>query len=229
MLRRCIRFRCPVNPTNRNSSATRASSTGADAATSATTYASGFDPSKVIPTAEHLAGRGHVQWREYWDLKTSRPYYHNTVTQKTFWERPENFPTKYPEFWELHDRAAASGVEIKPSAPLGTFSSGSMFKFIEPIKKHGLGGAVLYAIVHFGSWAIIFALLLGGVDVAAIGRWFGLDVSSTGSFMALWAVAIAINKIFAPAHLMISLALAPKYGPKISKAINRFRPSSSSS
>src|SRR5262245_29362923 len=44
----------------------------------------------------------NVVWREYWDIPTRRPYYHNLITSEVTWQMPDKFPTRFEGYYDRY-------------------------------------------------------------------------------------------------------------------------------
>lgn len=190
------------------------------------------------PSAEHPAtgeanppaGSPAVQWREHWDLMERKPYYHNLITHQTTWAMPAGFPTRFGRYYsrlkEEHDRAGlntdehinAMHVAQTTAVPLPQRS------LRDQLMDYGPSGFALYGLIHFVGFVGCFVLLFWGVDLAAIARSFGYDTApvSNSSTGAIFLAAVAVNKLFVPVHIVMTLALAPRLTPAMKFGWKRF-------
>eukprot|EP00759_Apiculatamorpha_spiralis_P019282 PhF_6_TR2538/c0_g1_i1/m.4310 len=166
-----------------------------------------MDPTKTIQRAEYILGskEGGVVWREYWDVDSRKPYYHNIKENRVTWDMPDGFETTYPEYYATKITSSTGG------SPGGSWVP----KWLSKVQSYGPGGMILYGIVHFGMMGVIFVLLLLGVDFTSVAAWFGITLPQGGSLFATWVLSVAINKMFVPLQVMTTLSLAPKYAPMI--------------
>ena len=91
----------------------------------------------------------------------------------------------------------------------------------DQIKDFGVAGFLLYLIIHFASLGVVFLIMYNGVDLSGIARSIGFDVqpSNGGSAAAILVVSIAVNKVFNPVQLVLTIFLAPRFVPVIRRVI----------
>ena len=112
-----------------------------------------------------------------------------------------------------------SSTENSFSSPKWYQRCGSVGKMIG---TYGIGGLLLYSLIHFGSLLLLFSAILAGVDVFSLAKSYGLNLhigESVGGLFALFLLCVAANKIIAPFHLGLTLILAPRYAPSMSKSL----------
>jgi hypothetical protein len=178
------------------------------------------DPSPAAPATgpapNNAPGDPHVFWREHWDLEKKKPYYHNLKTHELLWTMPDGFNTRFLFYYRrLSEEAGVGHTSADHVEAQKIVGDGKARSWKERIKDYGPAGLILYGIIHFGSLSIFFTAMFFGLDVTAVARKFGFDIepSQGKSTVALYVAAIAVNKIFSPLHVLLTLALAPKVTP----------------
>jgi len=177
-----------------------------------------MDPSLGKERASYVLGYTGPLWREHWDGNTQRPYYHNIKTHEVQWAKPEGVESLYPDYYAKNPEGGTATL-----GTTATSSSSSGPAWFAAVTKYGPGGLALYLVIHFSSLACVFALLLLGVDFSAVAVWLNITMPSGGSYVALWAIAIALNKVFVPVQIMLTGLMAPRFAPLLAGAIKKFR------
>lgn len=130
------------------------------------------------------------------------------------------------------DALATTDAEAKGEKPVAPFDdqpsqapvAGRSFK--DRLKDYGAPGFALYLIIHFTSLGCVFLIMYNGVDLSGIARSAGFDIASPaasgGGVAAVMIVAVAVNKMFNPLQLLLTIALAPKLVPVIRRTFVRF-------
>lgn len=203
--------------------------------------ASGDAPNNNNPDEDPL-----VYWREYWDHESKRPYYHNLKTNKVSWTIPSRFPSRFLDYYQRLNEEASLGhktvdhlnaqqVQKEHTIRLGEKGTDSATALAtdaklanrslkDRIKDYGPAGFILYGTIHFLSLCVVYTAMMFGVDVAKLARSFGFDIEkqdkkTKGSLVGMWLLAIAVNKIFVPIHVMMTVALAPQFVPVVRRAL----------
>jgi hypothetical protein len=193
----------------------------------------------IDPTAKHPATGAEaaansadprVLWREHWDLLERKPYYHNLITNVTSWDMPSGFPTRFARYYarlkEEADRVGIDTPEHARAKRVAEVSGSELPKrtLQDRLQDYGPSGVALYTIIHFVGFISAFALLWYGVDVGAVARKFGFDVSPTtgASKGTIFLGAVAINKVMVPFQILLTIALAPRLTPSMKYMWKRF-------
>lgn len=163
-----------------------------------------------------------VVWREHWDVEFERPYYHNLVTNEVRTTLPEGFPTRFLFYFQRNKGGLVHEESDAGKAPAHATRAKTMK---ERIKDYGMAGLLLYGVIHFGMLGIIFTVMMAGVDVRGLLKSIGIDIGNRlkgdNSLMAVWLVAILVNKVFVPLQLIATLSLAPKVSPYLKNFLIR--------
>lgn len=165
-----------------------------------------------------------LHWREHWDPQARKPFYHNLVSNEVTWDVPSTFPTRFGWHYdrcELEDpqlfstTAAGRARNALGSDALGTAAvARKPLTWKERIYNYGTAGLIVYGVVHFGMLAIIIGIIWMGVDLSAVARQLGFNVQpGATSIMATVVVGIAVNKIFVPIQVGLTIYLAPRCAP----------------
>ena len=94
-------------------------------------------------------------------------------------------------------------------------------KLVSPkLREYGTGGLAIYSTIHFLGFVLTFTLLLFFKEpILHFLRRFlpsSFDNKNETGLGSLFLLAILINKIFGPLHLLMTVALAPKYARPVS-------------
>ncbi|KAH9589277.1 protein of unknown function DUF1279 [Trypanosoma melophagium] len=147
-----------------------------------------------------------VLWREYYSFEHSIPYYHHLPTNRTTFDVPSGFLTRFPVFYRRRrffvnsenrvfsqsttenrgssGENSAGGSEgnnssMPPSGDGKPSSSGTSLTLKQKLAAYGGGGLLLYLIVHNVLLAIIFfSLYFLHIDLVGIARSYGFNVRS---------------------------------------------------
>ena len=175
-----------------------------------------------IPISSSLSNKGVMQQKKKTCLKKTKSSDTNTAATETI--APHNDASRQNDFQtkstQLHtDSAASMNSQTAPSSgDPATLCSPSL---MDQVRKYGLGGFLLYSLIHFFSMLLLLALIGLGVDLIGLARSYNLPLplesSPGGDLLTLFVFCIALNKLFVPLHVSLTLVLAPRYAPLLSK------------
>ncbi|KNH06059.1 hypothetical protein XU18_2996 [Perkinsela sp. CCAP 1560/4] len=93
------------------------------------------------------------------------------------------------------------------------------------LKEYGLGGVILYSLVHSLGFVLTLIILLCFWDeVLLVFRRFlpaRYSESTAQCTSQLVIAALLINKLFGPLHMLCAVLLAPRYAPRMNQAMAR--------